>query len=64
MVNEHIRELGDRVHATPLVFLCECGCLTTRVDPALVSLTATAYDDLDGAPVLAVGHRRPVAAAR
>lgn len=63
-VNEHIRELGDRVGAGPLLFLCECGCLTTRVEPALVSLTAADFDGLGGAPVLAAGHGRAVALAR
>jgi hypothetical protein len=67
-VNQHIRELGARLEpaggAAPLLFLCECGCLTGRVEPALVSLTIGEYDELDGAPLVADGHRRVLAVSR
>jgi hypothetical protein len=61
LVNEQIRSLCDRLNggdpARQTAFLCECGCLTTLVEPATVAMTVGEYDALSGC-VLAPGHRR------
>jgi len=44
---------GVEVH-----FYCECGCFERRREPTVVALAPAAYDELDGALVLAPGHIR------
>jgi hypothetical protein len=57
-LNEQTRSIWDDDAGAELLFYCECGCYARRGRPALVPLTAAAYDELAGRLVLAGGHIR------
>ena len=57
-LNEQTRSIWADSTGPELLFYCECGCLGRRSKPAMVALSAAAYDDLGGGLVLASGHIR------